>query len=650
MRDIWGFLLQTLTGASAAALLLIVKKLLQDKLSPRWQFSVWALLGICLLIPAGRMGRYALIDWPLLIETLKTALTGDLSLTRVTAPVPLLPKKLPQTPADWLFLIYFAGVVFFLLRYLVSYGRLRIILRRGAPADAETAERIANVEKQYGLKCCKAVMVPGLTSAFVCGVIHPVLALPGDRKTDEKVLLHEMLHLKNRDALWGVITCLFRCVHWCNPFLWYCADRVGNDMEAFCDQRVLERLEGEERREYGRILLSMANEKYARTPGTTSAANGGKNIRFRIEAISRFKRYPAGMALVSVCIALVLAAPFLHGSTIRNLRVPGQRGGYYLETAMATARLTQCTTPEGALDTYAKSLIADNGIYRMMCAPQAQQQELAAQLHQSVSEHGALNWGSELPGTVQPVSDYFVYDLQKISSEEYKMLLVILPLQQPNDRDLMQFYTQSVQILREKDRWVCEPLDKLQMLETESGDLRWGCKLLPSVIYEGKTEDFKLEVHFQKSYHVKSDAREEIFPMGMFSNSMGMDILPQPDAGFDSTSYLSWAKLTYLGDEAGKDAITSLGVSYIPWEQGQVRPQPEPITIPGSAGGSSDGTSWACTILGPEWKNPMNIGGMGSQGGFDGYDQKGPDRYAADLYVNGEKIAELTVVPQEAVK
>ena len=63
-------------------------------------------------------------------------------------------------------------------------------------------------------------------------------------ETDEKVLLHELLHLKYHDAAWGLVICLFRCLHWCNPLLWYCADRAGNDLESLCDQRVLERLEG----------------------------------------------------------------------------------------------------------------------------------------------------------------------------------------------------------------------------------------------------------------------------------------------------------------------------------------------------------------------------------------------------------------------
>ena len=311
MSDIWSFLLQTLTASGAAAVLLAVKAMLRDKLSPRWQFAAWGMLALVLAVPAGLGGRYALVNWPLAVEFLRSLLTEEFGvLTRVSASVPL-PHftGLPRSGAEWAYAVYLTGTVFFLGRYAVSYLRLRLALRRGTPAGEARAALIRETAERYGLPVCPAVEVEGLGSAFICGVLRPVLALPAGEETDEKVLLHELLHLRHRDAAWGLLICLLRCVHWCNPLLWYCADLAGNDLESLCDQRALERLEGEDRRDYGRILLSMANEKYARTPGTSSMANGGKNIRRRIEAIARFKRYPAGMALVGVCAVLVLAGP-----------------------------------------------------------------------------------------------------------------------------------------------------------------------------------------------------------------------------------------------------------------------------------------------------------------------------------------------------
>ena len=320
MTDIWSFLLQTLTASGVAMLLFAVKAMFQDKLSPRWQFAIWGVLAAVLLLPAGRGGRYVLTEWPLMVEALKSALTGDFgTLTRVIAPVPLPSLTMPKTAADWLYLIYLAGVVILLARYLVSYVLLRRALKRGRPVRDEQVNAVA---EQYHLPICPAVEVDGLPTAFICGVFKPVLALPAGVETDDKVILHELLHLKYRDVVWGLAICLFRCLHWCNPLIWVCACWARSDLESLCDQRVLERLEGEDRRDYGRILLSMADEKYARAPGTSSAANGGKNIRRRIEAIAHFKRYPAGMALASVCVVLVLAPPSPAGTPAPAPRTP----------------------------------------------------------------------------------------------------------------------------------------------------------------------------------------------------------------------------------------------------------------------------------------------------------------------------------------
>ena len=53
MGNIWELLYQTLTVSAVAAVLLLVKWLLRDKLSPRWQYGVWAVLALRAVIPAG---------------------------------------------------------------------------------------------------------------------------------------------------------------------------------------------------------------------------------------------------------------------------------------------------------------------------------------------------------------------------------------------------------------------------------------------------------------------------------------------------------------------------------------------------------------------------------------------------------------------
>ncbi|HIY06666.1 MAG TPA: hypothetical protein H9844_06270, partial [Candidatus Evtepia faecigallinarum] len=277
MTDLWGFLLQTACVCLVGVLLLVVKWLLRDKLSPRWQYSVWVVLAARLLVPATLGGGTALLPLSLWVEMarltveqrLSSAYVSMVQTVQVTAPVPWL-TGLPHSITDWLFFLYVLGVVAFLLRYLLSYLSLRRLVQTGEEPSEDLRRQVMGVGEKYGLPLCAVVVLPGLTSPMVCGVFRPVLVLPAGKAVEDHVILHELLHVKYRDALQNVFWSICRAVHWCNPLVHLLLDRVGNDLESLCDQRVLERLAGEERRSYGISLLSMASEKYPRAPGTTS--------------------------------------------------------------------------------------------------------------------------------------------------------------------------------------------------------------------------------------------------------------------------------------------------------------------------------------------------------------------------------------------
>lgn len=643
MRDIWAFLIVTLTVSGVAAVLLIVKWLLKDKLPPRWQFSAWLVVLLAVLIPVG--SRYILFDWPLLVETFKSKLTGDYTVTKIIASIPMLPETVPSTVADWIFVIYFAGAVLLLVHYVFSYVRLRAFLKKGREATAPIREKIKSVEETYGLRCCKAVMVPNLESAFVCGVFRPILALPEDRDTDEKVLLHEMLHLKYRDAAWGWVICLFRCIHWCNPFLWYCANWAGDDLESLCDQRVLERLEGEQVREYGRILLSMANEKYARIPGTTSTANGGQNIRQRMETITRFKHYPKGMTLVSVCILIILMSSVAYGGTeVRNLEY---HGALQMQSALAAARLTDCTTFAGAVDCYGKALLTNERIYRILCANDHEREQIAEEMVRQSQWEMPPSWDSGLSGSVDPSKGYFVYNVRQKSPEHYEALMVFQSSAQTQTEENMVIYTQNVAFRKENGRWIAEPLEEIQRLEVMKENLRWNCRALPAYRLVAEAEDFRLALNLQKTFEVDNQV-ETSGDSFIFPASARFDLKPNPNAEFDVVYPSNWATLTYVGENM--DTVHQVGISYAPWPANQERPQ---LETPGAENAVSSGTQgdcWATETL-HEGQNPViDLGGGGYSEPFGDSWLTLPQRYAADLYINGELAAQLTVLPEEKAK
>lgn len=647
MFDLWGFLLQTLTASGVAALLLILKALLRDQLPPKWHFAVWGVLGIALLLPAGLGGRYVLFHWQFIVEMLK-AWSRDYSATRVLFPIPVI-TAFPRTTTEWIFAGYVLGVIVSMVKYAVSYIRLRHTLRGAAAPCAETVTHIEILAAVHGVKPCRIIEVPNLPSAFVCGVFRPILALPADRDVDDKVLLHELLHLKYKDTFWSVVICLFRCLHWCNPLLRYCANLAANDLEARCDQRVLERLQGEARRDYGQILLSMANDRFAKTPASTCMNNGGKNIRKRIEAIARFKLYPVGMRLVSVCVILVLICSLFVGAQATKLydTSPSMR------VSVASARSTPCTTPAGALDTYAKAMFAQNGLYWVMCAPQSMQKEIANWL--VVKGYPAAIYPGrdvDLPTSLDVESGYFIYNLTPCGKHAYEGILAVRLMEQTDNRgkpyERRLAAVQNLRVEKENTRWVVVPLDDVKTIELSNNSLAWGCSELPGWTYTGTAADFRADVTIQTVHTVdntKSDPNDLFAMMGFTP----FDTTPIPNARFDEIRFCHSSCCTYVGSQAQKANIQRIGLSTAPVYEGEERPD-DMLSAASSDFGSSrnDGASaGGCEVSDDLGQQTIELGGGGSNNFDPNKTIEFPIYYAADLYINGELAAKTELYMQE---
>ena len=465
---------------------------------------------------------------------LSSVLTDPYGVTEVLAPVPLFPRGLPVPGSitDVFFYVYAAGVLLLALWFFRSYTRLRAAIRRGLSPAPEVLAQVEGVAARYGLKAPRRVVVlPGLESAFVCGPLRPVLALP-DRPVDDKVLLHELLHLRHGDVWAGVGVCALRCLHWCNPLIWYCCDRIQNDCEALCDQRVLERLEGEERRAYGVILLSMADGRYARAPGTSSMANGGRNIKARIQAIARFRRYPAGMALASGCVAVVLALTCL-GGTGGAVEVPGgtDRGAL----ALAQAQLNRPTTVAGALDTYAKALLSDSPLYYAMVLPEEGREAVWKDTlvpYQEVELEDSPFWTLGFHWH-RPAwqAEWSVMNLLPDGAEGYTGTLFFSPLSEDNTYGIVY---QQVAVRPDGDFWTVEPLGDLTVRPDPNQEGIYLCPSseAPYTTYVAETVTLHVEVDVQLQLNVNNAIFSTSTDLPAWASTYQLDPVPHPDASF----------------------------------------------------------------------------------------------------------------------
>lgn len=590
MTNLWAFLLQTLYVAGVGLLLLAIKTLLKDKLSPRWQYAVWAVLALRILLPAYTGKYYVLLPLPLWVETAKvmvephwaSAYTNVYEATQVTSPIPWLTGA-PVSLSDWLFLLYVVGVVVTLLWYLLSWLRLCLLLRQGTPVPADVQEQIERIGKTYACKTCRAIELTGLPSPMVCGVFRPVLALPKGKALDDHVILHELLHLNYKDALQNVFWCFCRALHWCNPIVRLLLNRVGNDMESLCDQRVLERLRGEERRNYGISLLAMANDKYPRAVGTTSLSNGGKNIAQRIEAIVRFKRYPRGMALASVCVVVVLAASSLVGMVDKEEPLYGMMYfGPKTDREVAVSHLNYCTTVAGALDTYAKGIMNESSLCLAMATTGETQKEMEALartgtyrgLPSEIEVYHAIDHDVPSKESVRYQLGYVYYDkmeapsvrnLQKEKDGSYSALLVLY-VTQVLDPELHYITDDegkiggqlvfSLKVWKEGVRYVVQQLGD-SVLYTEGIAGTYSPYLVPALkTYAAEGNSGSVVVTCRSSHRVGTYYTSS----GIFGGTSQLREDPDPNAEFweEVPSYQYQTEYTFSGSEAEKAALTQV--------------------------------------------------------------------------------------------
>ena len=523
MENIWMFLQQTAAASLVALFLLILQRIFLDKLSPRWQYGVWFVLLLRLLVPAGFGGRPTVLDVTFWVETLRTRVELGLNSAYSTpfaaslpaAPVPLLPAGAPASWTDWAFLIYCAGVVLWAAWFVVSAVRLSLRVRDGVPVEGERRAAIEALAKQQRLPMPRRIVeCRWARTPFVLGVVRPALVLPMGWALDEKVVLHELLHLKYRDVWAGWLTTALRCLHWCNPFLWFVFDKTGNDRESLCDQRVLERLEGEDRRDYGRCLLAMADDKAMRTPGATTMANGARAVKARIEAIARFKRFPQGMGLVSGCIVFALSLSLVAGvpvsaageeTTVRASQEVEIAPELVAET-LALASQNRATTVAGALDAYGKGEyhrfydgIYDELLCWTICAPQ---EDLPAVLERWEQDRGraAYGWrtGPMFRGLTSDGGDgylcqvFWFRDMRFKSNDD--------PLWPEEDEPWpVEYLCHTVRVQPDGDYWTVEKL--AETTGVFEGDVslagldRWsGSALYGPVTWSGEADGMKIEL------------------------------------------------------------------------------------------------------------------------------------------------------------
>jgi len=357
------------TSIEASVLILVVlglRLMLGTRLSPAWRIGLWMLVGMKLMLPAfipAGFGLGALMNQEttavsdVIQASSPPAQTSILKLSTVS-----LPEGPPQTswsfsPQILLLGGWLLGAAVTLLIAFRRQSRFETLLRLYRPATSpHLLSLVTRLSSRAGIRqSVSIVLMPAGTTPAMVGVLRPKLLLPEDWESrfDDRslrhVVLHELLHVKQRDLLWNWAAIAVQALHWFNPLVWFVVSRFQADRELRCDAGALALLSPAERLDYGHTLLRIQETFFAppAIAGLAPCVRNHPTLRQRILMITHpTTRQPWLHALLVLTLSVLVCYSFTTARA-QEKEVPAKvRGGETIKKPGASDPSEKSDSPD----------------------------------------------------------------------------------------------------------------------------------------------------------------------------------------------------------------------------------------------------------------------------------------------------------------
>lgn len=328
------FLSMSCSGGLLILVLLLGKRFWKDSLSRQWQYYIWLIVVLRLLLPFGPeislMGKAyqaagQAISAPLPRQSPANA-PGDVSAAGAERPVetesptPPPSQRAGALPAESVWLVWLAAALGLLIRKITIYqGFVRYIRAGWTPvSDRELLDRLSAAAERAGVrKPVELCVHPMISSPLLMGFFRPCIVLPSADLPEtnfQYTVLHELTHYRRLDMFYKWLVQLTVCLHWFNPLVHLMCREIARDCEFSCDEAVLARAGSGGAPDYGKTLLDAmaAVGRYREHPGAVTLSENKRLLKERLGAIMNFKKKSGPVRLLTgaLTLCLILGAAF----------------------------------------------------------------------------------------------------------------------------------------------------------------------------------------------------------------------------------------------------------------------------------------------------------------------------------------------------
>ena len=269
-------LLLSLFGFGMTALLLILKPVTAKKLPARWQYFVWIVLLISMVLPAYKLipkkeaQKFSMALQNQTVQTGAQPQDEKSPDTVVTYDTPIEYKEVKLSPKiqirlfDLIAYIWGTGVIIFLMTVIISY--FLFLHRKNKNAVKISDNKIfSEVKNELRIKRYIRLKASSDTdSPMLVGVLFPTVYIPCREIPDDNmrmVLLHELTHYKRKDLLMKWFAVLVNAIHWFNPLCYLACAALSEACEVSCDMAVTKNMSEDNQKLYMQTILNLAAER-----------------------------------------------------------------------------------------------------------------------------------------------------------------------------------------------------------------------------------------------------------------------------------------------------------------------------------------------------------------------------------------------------
>ncbi|MGG0123342.1 M56 family metallopeptidase [Bacillus paranthracis] len=328
----------SLMASILVGFILCIKILFRNKLAPQWQYMLWIVLMIRLLLPWSPDSSYSI--YSLLsyrssvsevipknmpstesivnIESDRTVESNSKMVTKTSEPEVevSLEQQTPFSLYKLAMYVWLAGVILLAVITFITNSRLYSYIKKQPDITDEQVVTVFNRCKQ-SMKMKKAVtlrLAGKIASPTVFSFFRPKVLLSKkhmkvlNEQQLQYVFYHELAHIKRNDVAVNWIMYSLILLNWFNPILWYAYFCMREDQELACDAYALTFIDKEEQIAYGHTIITLLEHYSYQAPSLANLSRNKRTLKRRIVMIKKFQKKSYRLSLLGVIVIVAIAS------------------------------------------------------------------------------------------------------------------------------------------------------------------------------------------------------------------------------------------------------------------------------------------------------------------------------------------------------